>query len=796
MIRNYLKIALRNLVKNKVFSFINITGLAVGMAVSLLILLYVSHEMSYDKFHPNASRIYQVSESFKFDGQTMNTTGLHESFGGIVKKNIPEIENFARFKSVYGEKVLKSDFEHRFKETNLYVADPSVFQIFGFKLKSGDAKTALADPKQIILTERLAQKYFGSKNPLGQTITFDTKYPLTVTGIIENPPSNTMFQFDALISFSTIPTIDEMKDIYERAGAWDTYLVLNSEKSKESVEKKIKLATKDIGFGINAETTFNLESVPTLHLNNGTSQQYLYIFLTVAFLILFLAIINYVSLTTARASQRAKEVGVRKVSGGNRSELAFQFFLESFLITSLAFVLAVILLKILIPIALNLLNIKIDNNFSQNPIFVAISVALFLTCGLASGIFPALILSKFSPYQVLKGQFNSGRSGSFIRQFFTVFQFAVSIALIVCSLLVISQLSFIRNKEIGLKKDQVLVIPMDKTIAKNLMSFKQEIRQQTAVQNLSVVDAPLFKTDNSPMMFYATMKESKQEFGLHLMNVDENFFETMGVKWQLSPQNWTGKVQKNGLNVFNEMAMKKINWQNYKIGQKMPFMLGDLDNAALEGVVKDFNFTTLHEEIKPLMISVMSDTAKNIANFSGDSYLFVRLNTKADLPQNVANIQKIYQKYQPNIPFDYYFMDEAFNRLYKTEDRMARMFGIFTAIAIFIACLGLFGLVTFTAEQKTKEIGIRKVLGASVSNIVSLLSKNLIRLVLIANVIAFPIAYYLTDKWLQDFAFKTKIDWSIFLVSGVSALIIALLTVSYQAIRAALMNPVKSLKTE
>jgi putative ABC transport system permease protein len=795
MIRNYLNIAWRNLIKNKLFSLINIIGLAVGMSVSMLILLYVSHESSYDKFHPNANRIFQISQSFSFDGQTMNTTGMHQSLSTLVKQNIAEVKNSARFHQIYGEKVLKGDYVHTFKESKLYVGDPSVLRIFGFKLKSGNVERALIEPNKIVLTEQLAQKYFGNENPVGRSITYDTKYPMIVSGVIENPPSNSIFQFDAIISFSSLPKIEDMKEIYDKAGAWATYVVLDDVASKTKVEKKMVGVSRNLTFGGGDGNTYHLNSLVELS-KESASQRYLYIFLSVALLILLLAIINYVSLTTARASHRAKEVGIRKASGGRRAELLLQFFLESFLTTILAFGLAIVLFKTFEPVALNALEIKIDESFLLNPIFIGISLGLFLICGVFSGIFPAVVLSRFSPYEVLRGQFNRGTKGTKVRRFLTTFQFAVSIILVVCSLLIVNQLEFIRNKEIGLHKDQVMVLPVDKTIARNLMAFKQEIRQQNSVENISFTDSPIFKTENATSMFFISLNDSKKEMGLNIMNVDANFFQTLGVKWKQIPSDWNGKVSRSRIKVFNETALREMNRKSAKVGEYLPLNMGKAEGILLEGVVQDFNFATLHEKIKPLMLNIVSDTTRNLESFSGDSYLFVRLNAKSNLAEDVANIQKIYKKYQPNIPFDFYFMDEAFDKLYRTEERMARMFGAFTGFAIFIACLGLFGLITFIAEQKIKEIGIRKVLGASVSSIIILLSKDLVRFVALANIIAFPIAYFLMDKWLQDFAYKMPVNYWVFAAAGAFSVLIAILTMSYQSIKAALMNPVKSLKSE
>ncbi|MCE7069739.1 ABC transporter permease [Dyadobacter sp. CY327] len=791
MLQNYLKIALRNLARNKTYSFINIFGLAGGMAVSMLILMFVMHEFSFDRFHTNHDRIYRILARVKMGDTDLQFNSFSTKLGPFLKEYNPQVKDYARVKTIVDKVVIKNpeNPSQVFFEQNVMFADPSFLRFFTFKLKEGNPKAVLENPFDVVISERAAEKYFGATDPIGKALIYEGKHPLRITAVAENPPSNSTFNFDFILSSLTFPALnDHNKNAWDNAGAFNTYLLLDSEQSVAAVEKNIKREGMRTG-AFDNEANYVLESFATTHLGNNFNEsgnsKLISIFAGVALLILSLALFNYMSLTTARATLRAKEVGVRKVIGAGRSGLVRQFYAESVLVCVLAFLLAFIFVYLLQQPFYDLLNLQIDASFLISPSFLGFLVILLLFSALVAGSYPALILSGFAPLDVLKGRFGGNHNGATLRKFFMVFQFTVSIALIICSLVVKNQLTFMQNKKLGLYKDQILSIPLSATVAKSYFPLRDEIKQQVGVQNVTVTNAGLFKGYN---MWFVKNFTTKIDVGLANMVTDNQFVKTLGLKWKTEPAAGVMKNRKHVL--LNETAIKELGIKGNPIGQ----MLGETDEIA--GIVQDFHFTSLQNSIKAMELIVVSDTT-NILNFPGSNgVLYARLDPAANIQDKVTLIRKIFKKYDHEKPFEYYFLDEAFNETFKTEIRMSTMFSVFTGLAIFIACMGLFGLVTFTAETRTKEIGIRKVLGASVSAIVALLSKDFVKLVVIAIVFAVPVAYYFMDKWLQDFTYKIQMPVWIFAAAGSLAIVIALITISFQSIRAALMNPVESLKNE
>jgi putative ABC transport system permease protein len=792
MLQNYLKIALRNLLRNKVYSFINIAGLSVGMAVAMLIFLFVSHEVSFDKFHVNGDRIYKVSSEVKYGDQVINISALTAKFAPTVKANNSDVLDFVRIKGIEGS-VFKNPQNpaQKFKEERFAFADASFFSVFSFKLKEGNAKTILRNPFSLVISEKAAKKYFGNENPIGKTLLCDAKYLYTITGIMEDVPSNSSMSQDFVTSLETYPKLGvEQKNTWEKAGAFETYLLLNSEQSVAKVTKGILKTVKKTGV-FDEKATYILNQFSSQHLGGGftanINTRYVYIFAGIALLILFLALFNYMSLTTARATTRAKEVGIRKVVGAGRSGLIQQFYIESILICSLAFGLAFLMIELLLQPFYDLLGVQIDASFLSNPLFLLVIAGLFLCSAFVAGSYPALLLSRFIPIEVIKGKFTSGQGGASVRKGITVFQFTVSVVLIVCAIVSQKQLNYMKNKDLGFTKDQVLVVSIDNSMAKTYLNLKNDIKQMTGVKAVTSVMNPLFKGCNA---WFTNSMKSKKEVMLFYIGTDNTFFKTVDLQWAIPPTNLANFKNK----VFvNEEAAKQLELGKNPIGQFM-----NLANAKREvaGVLKNFNFDQLQSEVGPLMINVYGENSTDWAIAGGETSLYIRLESNAAITEKVSTIKYLYEKYQAEKPFDYYFLDEAFNQTFSTEMRLSQMFSLFTAFAIFIACMGLFGLVAFAAETRTKEIGIRKVLGASVSNIVTLLSKDFVKLILISMVVAFPIAYWAMNKWLQAFAYRIEINWVIFAISGFCTLLIALLTVSYQAIKAAIANPVKSLRTE
>ena len=791
MLQNYLKIAFRNLVRNKVYSFINIVGLAVGMAVAMLIFLFVSHEVSFDKFHVNGDRIYKVNSEVKYGEQVVNISGLVSTLAPLVKQSNSEVMNYMRMKDA-GDVVFKNpqNIAQKFSEDTFIYADTSIFSMFSFKLKYGDTKIVLSNPFTLVISEKVAKKYFGNENPIGKTLLCDSKNLYTITGILENIPSNSSIKFDFLTSVETFPKVNkENNEIWEKAGAFETYLLLNSENSVDKVAKGIVNSGKKTG-AFDEKATYSLNQFSSQHLGGGFSvnqnTRYVYIFAGIALLILFLALFNYMSLTTARATIRAKEVGIRKVVGAGRNGLIQQFYIESILVCSIAFGLAFIFIELLLQPFYDLLGVQIDSSFLSNPLFLIIIFSLFLFSAFISGSYPALLLSRFIPIEVIKGKFTSGQGGSSVRRGITVFQFSVSVILIICVIITQKQLNYMKDKDLGFVKDQVLTVSLDASMAKNYLNLKNDIKQIVGVKAITSVTSPLFKGFSA---WFTNSIKSKKEVMLCFINTDNNFFKTVEIKWAIPPTN-TGNLNKKAF--VNEMAAKQLELGKNPVGQ---FVNLGSSKREIGGVLKNFNFDELQSEIKPLMISVYDENSTDWA-VEGGLTLYIRLDPKTNITEKVSTIKYLTEKYQTEKPFEYSFLDEDFNKTFSTEMRLSKMFSLFTGFAIFIACMGLFGLVAFAAETRTKVIGIRKVLGASVSNIVGLLSKDFVKLILVSFVIAFPIAWWAMSKWLEAFAYRINIEWNIFAIAGVFTLLIALLTVSYQAIKAAVANPVKSLRTE
>lgn len=796
MLRNYFKIALRNLLKNKVFSFINIVGLAIGMAVSMLILLYVSHEMSFDTFHPNSKRIFHTLVKMNFGGNEIQFNQISKNFGPAVQQANPEVKDFVRIASSFRDDVIvSSDEKHQFFERGFYFSEPSLFRVFAIDFLKGDASAALTAPNTVVISEEIAQKYFGTESPIGKTLTYNKNDLLKVTGVIKRLPTNSSLHFDFIAS---LPTFEGMmkrdpKNHYETedavgTGSYETYFLLDKPESKEKVEKVIPKLLTDKQNELESHSVYFLLPLLDTHLGNNwadtSNTKYVMIFLCIAGIVLLLALINYMSLTTARSTIRAKEVGVRKVLGANRKNLASQFYGESILISLIAFVLALVLFQVLKQPFYGLLDLNIDDSFVTSPLFLSILLALVIVSALIAGSYPALLLSKFSPLLILKGKLSSANQGAALRRTFIVFQFGVSVVLIIFSLVVQQQLTYLQTKKIGMNKEQVLVITLSKAAQKHYAAFRHDLTQSVGIQQIGAASLSLFTGGWN--MFFTKTPTTNEDVSINNMTVDENFFSLLRLEWKYKPANIDDLAFGNRI-IINETAVGKLKITNKPVGQKLDVF--ENQKAEIVGVLKDFNFTSLQSKIDPMMLKVVKDTTSLKA-------LYVRLDPKIDFQQKITDIGKSYKKYDADAPFDYYFLDDAFNEQYRAEKRMGNLFAGFTGIAIFIACMGLFGLITFTAEQKTKEIGVRKVLGASVVNIVSLLSKDFLRLVLISNGIAFPIAYYIIHQWLQDFAYQTDVSADIFILAGVLAIVIALLTVIVQATKAALVNPVQSLKSE
>jgi putative ABC transport system permease protein len=788
MFKNYLKIAFRTLVKNRTYSLINIVGLALGMAVSVLILIFVMHELSFDKFHVNHEKIFRLMAKVKMDGNDLQMSGFGNNVGPALKASETQVKDYVRVKEEYEKVVIKSPVSGQlFYEENFLFADPSFLSVFSFKLKKGNPKRVLDKPFSMLISERAAEKYFGSADPVGKTLLYEGKHPMLISGVVENAPSNSSIELDFIASISTFPQLSALnKENYEKHGIFTTYLLLDSEGAAGKVEQAIAKHSSAMGL-LEKDAKYVLEQLDTIHLGNNFSGigqgKMVPIFAGIALLILFLALFNYMSLTTARSTLRAREVGVRKVVGAERKGLVKQFYVESMLVCVIAFALSFVLVNLLVQPFYSLLGLHIDSSFLLSPYFAGFLIVLLVITAVIAGSYPALVLSGFAPLQVLKGRFSLGQSGATVRRTFMVFQFTVSIALIVCSLVVKDQLTYMQNKELGLYKDQVLAIPITESVAKSFFPLRNEIRDHAGVNGVSATNSGLFKGYN---MWFVKNFTTKKDVGLITMIVDNNFVKTLGLKLKIAPE--PGTYKNRNYVLLNETAVKELGIKGNPVGQK----LSERDEIA--GIVTDFHYSSPQHGVRGMGLYIMSDTTNILKSFQTSGVLYARLDPKADITANVEAIGKIFKKYELEKPFEYYFLDEAFNETFQTEIRMSTMFSVFTAVAIFIACMGLFGLVTFTAETRTKEIGIRKVLGASVTGIVALLSGDFIKLVLLSILFSLPVAWYFMEKWLEDFTYRIQIPIWIYFAASIAAIVIALITISFQSIRAALMNPVESLK--
>ncbi len=798
MLKNYFKTAFRNLWKNKAASFINIFGLTIGLTACLLIGLYIRHELSYDGFQQKGNRIARVIMEYKFDGGTEQIKGDFTSVrvAPVFKRTFPEVVDavkMVRYQEVvrYKDKLIN--------EKAFMFADPSFFNIFSFKLLQGDQNKALSAPHQVVLTEAAAKRYFANENPIGKTLKLETDTGLyQVTGVMQDCPSNSQIKFDFLASFSSLGFGAEEEKTYWDAN-YTTYLLLKDKSSMASLQTKITPFMKKEMAGQGATVDFRLEPFESVHLHSefegfepNNSITYIYILEAVALMIMVIACFTYVNLNTARSMERAKEVGVRRVIGAGSNQLFWQFIGESVLLCTLATVLSIVAAIVLLPFFNQLAEKQLEANALFSLPVIGGAVLLIVLVSLLAGSYPALVLSNFQPVKVLKGSFKNTGSGQWVRKFLIVFQFSISVVLIVSTFIIQNQLSYIQNKKLGYNRDRVVVLPIDQKMMDNLTVIKQEFKSDNNVLSVSRCASTPVSIGSGYNMRSAIMPEN-QQIAVTGDPIDEDFIKTTGLQLiagaDLSQQDIKDvsnpdRSKRNYHFILNESAAKQLGWTPEEaIGKKM-FMDASRP-GTVRGVVKDFNFESMHNPIKPLVLFPEIRGRALLVKLKGNN-----------IPQTISFLESKWKALVPYRPFEYHFMDEDFNKLYSSEIRLGKILNIFAAIAIALACLGLLGLSSYSAKQRIKEIGVRKVLGASVSNIAALLSVDFVKLVFIAIVISSPIAWWLMTKWLQGFAYKINISWWIFALSGVVAVTIAIITVSFQAIKAALMNPVKSLRTE
>jgi putative ABC transport system permease protein len=803
MLKSYFKIGLRNLWRNKGFSAITILGLAVGLATCLLITLFVTDELSYDRYNKKADRIYRIDADFLLNGNAFQERFTPAQFAPVLVQDYPQIEKYVRFTEqgkILVKKGMTTLIEH-----NASFADSSIFDVFTLPMISGDPKTALRLPNSIVISERMAIKYFNSTDVVGKILTTDNTDNYIVTGVIKDVPDQAHLHFDFIRAMSEL---QDSRNTQWMADNYTTYVLLRPGTTEQMLNGYLKEATKKymeeslkkmtgsniaeleksgghFGYAALPLTKIHLNSPLASEVEPSGNIQYVYIFIITGIVILLIACVNFMNLSTARSAGRSKEVGVRKVLGSQRSSLVFQFLTESMLTSLFALILATGIALALLPFLNRLSGKHITIQLSAITWLLPLLIVTGIIVGLLAGSYPAFFLSGFEPMKVLKGRLTSGFKGSWLRNSLVVFQFAAAILLIVGTLVINNQLNYIRNKKLGYNREQVLVLKNTASLSTHAQSFKNEIMQLPGVEAGTMTGSlPTDIAMNTSIYSKDPAGGTGQVMGLKEWYADADFIPAMGMQIA-SGRNFSPQMPSDTFALLiNETAAKQLGFKDvdnkylYSDGRK-PF--------KVIGIVKDFNAGSLRNKIPSLVIR-LGEYRNNMA---------FRIHT-GNLQGLIAQIKHKYesQDKMEGQPFVYSFMDDDFNRLYQAEQRTGKIFVAFAVLAIFIASLGIFGLITYAAEQRTKEIGIRKVLGASVAGIVALLSKDFLKLVLLAIVIATPLAWFMMNKWLEDFAYRVQISWTVFVLAALIAIVITMATISYRAIKAAMANPVSSLKAE
>jgi putative ABC transport system permease protein len=797
MFLHYLRVALRTFRRNKLYNLINVGCLAIGIAATMMILLYVLHEHSYDRWQANGKRIFALSGSYAFGTTTYSSNYMSAATAQLVKEADSRVEGYVRAYGVFQKPVIQriDDPNVKFKvKEPLLFADSNFFQFFSFRLLRGDPAAVLKRPYTVVLSQRAAKQYFGSGDPIGKVLLYNDRYRLQVTGVSADPPSNSTIGYYGVASFSSLPTMKEAAGEWQyqtvQGGNFRTWFLLKDAADSGKVEQTInRLGNEPAETRVTNKDKYWLTALTDVHLKanfgDDSDIKYLTIFPLVAGLILLLALINYMSLATARAAVRAKEVGVRKVMGAGRTSIAAQFYTESTVYALLAFIFGIGLFLLSRAYFFQLVTLKIDWTFLFSMPVLSGFAALLVLVVLTSGGYPSLVLSAFEPVAVLYGKFSRRRSGERVRKGFLVFQFSISMALILCSVIIQKEMYYIRHADTGVNRENILLVNFD-THLRHYQAFKREVEALPGVVKVATADYTLYSAYTG---YLVTPKAPAKPFMLPVLHVDNDFIDLLGLQW----------MQRPGLNdfydgrhiVLNEQAVIGLGVQGNPVGQTVNV----IDDKVVSGVLKDFNYQALRGKIGPICLFAGRDTDSTWGN-SMSGCLMARVQAHVNLPTLLASLRKIYGSYDRMNPFDYSFLDETFDNQYKAEDELAGLFGIFTAITIIIAGLGLFALATFGAEQRLKEIGIRKVLGASVGSIGALLSRDFLRPVLLAVVIASPVAWWIMHRWLQDFAYRTTISWWIFPAAGAGLLLVAQLTVLFRTIKAARVNPTINLRSE
>lgn len=801
MIRNYLKIAWRNLMLRKAFTAINILGLAVGLATCLLIVLFIQHELSYDAYHTKADRLFRMTIEGAVGGKEIKTAHTSVPAGPVLAREVPGVEATTRLYHE-GSFIVKHTNES-FKEEQVVFPDSNFFEVFSIPLLKGNPKTVLKEPGTLVITESIAEKYFGNADPIGKTLKIGERGLFRVTGVCEDVPANSHFHYTIFASLNGI----KLRDKWLASGAY-TYVLLRKgypvDKLKASMPgiinqyiapeiqefmgitlaEFLKKGDK-FGFVFQPITDIHLHSHLEGEIEANSDMKYVYIFSAIALFVLLIACINFMNLSTAGSANRAKEVGIRKVLGSVQSQLIGQFLSESVLVTLLALVLALVIVALAMPYFNQLSGKSFEISVLVKGFMLPSILMACLLIGLIAGSYPAFFLSAFRPVSVLKGRISAGFKNGWLRSTLVTTQFVVSIGMIIGTIVVYRQLSFIQNKKVGFDKEQIIVLQDTYVLGKQLNNFKDEIKKLSQVANATLAGYIPAGATNGGNDGFKLEGGAGQDiiYREKTYYIDDDYLPTLGIKLAAG-RNFSKAFRSDSTAVLiNEAAARRFGLKN-PLGKRLSAIDNKSRILTVIGVVKDFHFESIHQSIAPLVMYYGADTYQ----------MAIRTRT-SDIPQLLAILEQKWKARTEN-PFAYSFLNDRFNKTYQAEQRIGKLFSIFATLTIIISCLGLFGLAMFTAQQRTKEIGVRKVLGASVVSIIILLSKDFVRLILMAILIVSPIAWYLMNQWLKDFAYRIEISWWVFALSGLLAIIVALLTVSFQSIKAALMNPVRSLRSE
>lgn len=818
MLKNYFTVAMRNLRKHSFYSLINVAGLSVGLAICFIIVLFMRNEMRYDKHFANADRIYRINTDLKFGGNHYNMLYAPPVLAGTLAEEFPEVEAAIRFRE-RGSYLVKRDVEN-IKEDRVIWTDKDFFKVFSIPVLAGNAQTALAEPNCIAISKRIADKFFPNEEALGQTLILDNNQIMKITAVYENIPIQTHFHFDILISMEGL---EEAKRVVWYSNNFQTYVLLRPGTNAAQVESRFPQLVLDrampqlkeiMGGDFTAEKfvaagnkmEYTLQPLTDIHTKSALQGEfepnfdiaYVYLFSAIALFILIIACMNFMNLSTARSANRAKEVGIRKVMGSLRSHLLRQFLIESVLLSFISMLLALAIAYLLLPVFNELSSRQLIVPFSE-PAFYLIVLGATLLVGLLAGVYPSFFLSAFKPASVLKGNVALGMKSGFIRSTLVVFQFAVSILLVIGTLAVYSQLNYIQNKKLGFNKDQVLVIEDAYALENNRMAFRDEVMRSGKMERSTMTGyLPVSGTWRNDNPWWVEGRDpAVQENMVSIQNwrVDYDYIKTMGMQVVEGRDFSLDFPSDSTAVILNEAALKAFGLTEDILGSRISTFgdlgQGQIDRENLEtlhiiGVIENFHFESLKQNVTPVMLFLNDRPQGSIL------FRFQSKNTK----EVIETAEATWKALAPGQPFNYYFLDDRFNSMYANEIRLGKIIGIFSTLAIVVACLGLFALTAFTAEQRTKEIGIRKVLGASVSSIVLLLSKEFGKLILIAFVLAAPLAWYAIQWWLKDYTYKVEIGILVYVVAGGFAFLVAWLTMGYQSIKAARSNPVKSLRSE